>query len=102
MQWVTRDAGSPAVRWGTRSGAHEWSAAGDSLTYTRADMCGAPANASGWVDPGWLHGAVMAGLQPSTTYFYQYGDEVGASGAGERVVGGARERRLRDKPAQAF
>ena len=76
MQWVTRDAGKPQVRWGTARGRLEHAAPGDSSTYTAADLCGAPANTSGWMDPGWLHGAVMAGLQPSTRYWYQYGDEV--------------------------
>ncbi|KAI7845277.1 hypothetical protein COHA_001120 [Chlorella ohadii] len=73
--WVMRDRGHPSVRWGTASGSLEHSAAGDSLTYSRADMCGPPANTSGWMQPGWLHGAVMNGLQPATRYFYQYGDE---------------------------
>ncbi|PRW45579.1 Metallo-dependent phosphatase [Chlorella sorokiniana] len=75
VQWVTRDRGQPAVRWGTASGSLQHSAAGDSLTYSRAEMCGPPANDSGWMEPGWLHGAVMSGLQPATRYFYQYGDE---------------------------
>lgn len=76
MQWVTRDRGSPTVRWGPARGAMQHSAAGDSQTYSRADMCGPPANASGWMEPGWLHGAVMTGLLPATRYVYQYGDEV--------------------------
>lgn len=81
VQWVTLDRGHPSVRWGTASGSLEHIAAGDSLTYSRADMCGPPANTSGWMQPGWLHGAVMSGLQPATRYFYQYGDEVrGRSG----------------------
>jgi hypothetical protein len=76
VQWVTRDAGKPSVRWGNASGQLMHTALGDSSTYTAADLCGAPANTSGWMDPGWLHGAVMEGLQPGTRYWYQYGDEV--------------------------
>ena len=77
VQWVTRDAGAaPTVRWGTSPDVLAAAASGDSLTYSRADMCGAPANASGWMEPGMLHGAVMGGLQPLTAYYYQYGDEV--------------------------
>lgn len=80
VQWATRDAGGrPSVRWGTRTGALDAAAAGRSSTYGRGDMCGPPANTTGWFDPGWLHAAVMAGLRPSTRYFYQYGDEVRAS-----------------------
>ena len=77
MQWVTRDARQPAVQWGTAPGQLSQSAVGDSTTYTRADMCGPPANTTGWVEPGLLHGAVMAGLAPSTRYYYRYGDQVG-------------------------
>lgn len=77
VQWVSRDARQPAVQWGTAPDALDSSAAGDSLTYTRADMCGAPANASGWMDPGTLHGAVMGGLRPGVRYHCRYGDEEG-------------------------
>jgi hypothetical protein len=74
VQWVTRDRGSPGVRWGRHPGRYTASAPGDSATYARADMCGPPANASGWAEPGWLHGAVMGGLQPGQRYYYRYGD----------------------------
>lgn len=30
-----------------------------------------PAVGQGWVDPGYMHRAVLAGLKPSTTYVYQ-------------------------------
>lgn len=85
VQWVTRDAGRPRVRWGTAAAALDHSADGSSTTYTRADMCGPPANTSGWMEPGWLHAAVMAGLAPSTRYFYQYGDEVQDGGDGAQA-----------------
>ena len=74
-QWTTRDEGAaPAVQWGPAPGAYASSAAATSPTYTRADMCGAPANASGWLDPGVFHRAVMTGLRPGQRYFYRYGD----------------------------
>ena len=91
VQWVTRDRGSPRARWGKRSvhagsssggggggGSYEHNATGSSSTYTREEMCGAPANTTGGMQPGWLQAAVMSGLEPSTRYYYQYGDEVGA------------------------
>ncbi len=87
VQWVTRDKGKPAVRWAIQQqDQHVQVAAGDSLTYRRADMCGSPANSSGWMEPGWMHGAVMSGLQPSTRYVYWYGDEVRAGGMGRGGV----------------
>ena len=39
-------------------------------------MCGAPANSTGWVDPGWLNYAALTGLQPGTRYYYAVGDPV--------------------------
>jgi hypothetical protein len=50
--------------------------AGTTKTYTRADLCGAPANGTGYFDPGSLHTAAMTGLQPSTKYYYIYGSDV--------------------------
>ncbi len=81
MQWVTRDVGSPQVRWGARPGRYTHAAPGDSITYTRQEMCGPPASGAGWVEPGMLHAAVMEGLEPRQTYYYVYGDEVRRSTA---------------------
>jgi hypothetical protein len=38
-------------------------------------MCGAPANATGFIDPGMMHNALLDGLTPSTRYYYVYGDD---------------------------
>ncbi|KAL3719135.1 hypothetical protein ACJRO7_004135 [Eucalyptus globulus] len=53
-------------------------------TFSRDDMCSkvvpSPAKDFGWHDPGYIHSAVMTGLQPSTSYSYKYGsDSVGWS-----------------------
>ena len=77
IQWSTMDAGQPQVRWGTEAGHYRASSRGSSVTYTREDLCDAPATTTGWIDPGFTQNAVMNGLQPSTRYFYSYGDEVG-------------------------
>ena len=76
VQWTTRDFGRPEARWGTASGALAARATGSFLTYTATDMCGAPANASGFVSPGALNYAIMAPLSPGTRYFYRVGDPV--------------------------
>lgn len=77
VQWVTRDAGTPYVTWGTSPGKHD---AGSSsglppLTYTRQDVCGAPANGIGYMDPGVMQRAVMSGLQSGQRYYYVVGDK---------------------------
>ena len=46
------------------------------MTYTKEDLCGPPANAQGWLDPGTLHKALMTNLQAGQQYYYIYGDEV--------------------------
>ena len=32
-----------------------------------------PAKDFGWHDPGYIHSAIMTGLQPSQSYTYRYG-----------------------------
>lgn len=76
IQWTTKSSTAPEVRWGLSSGNYSESAAGSSITYGREDMCGGPATAEGWMDPGLLHQAVMTDLLPGQRYYYMYGDEV--------------------------
>ena len=77
-QWTTRDYGHPMVQWGAQPGGPmQRQNNGSFSTYTQLQMCGAPANGSGWVDPGFLNYAAMTDLQPSTRYYYAVGDPVG-------------------------
>jgi len=48
-------------------------------TYTAADMCGAPANGTGFHDPGFLHSAIIQGMPFNTKIYYQVGDESSGS-----------------------
>ncbi len=102
VQWTTRDFGRPEVAWGTTASALSAHAAGSFLTYTVADMCGAPANTTGFISPGALNYAIMAPLTPSTQYYYKVGDPVSIyhsqaspikeslpDGSGGRPAGGA-------------
>lgn len=76
VQWTTNNSSSPEVKWGSQPGIYPYSAAASSLTYTEAELCGPPANAQGWLDPGTFHKAVMTDLQAGQRYYYIYGDEV--------------------------
>ena len=76
VQWTTHNSSSPEVRWGLQPSQYIHKAAGSSLTYTKNDLCGAPANAEGWLDPGLLHKALMTDLQAGKRYYYVYGDQV--------------------------
>jgi hypothetical protein len=78
VQWVTKNSSNPTVKWGTSPGTHTYTAAASSSTYTRQELCGAPANAEGFVDPGLFHAALLEGLEPGQRYYYIVGDEVRA------------------------
>lgn len=46
-------------------------------TYTKDDMCQAPANDTGFWHPGMVYDVLLKNLQPNTMYYYSYGtDEV--------------------------
>lgn len=84
MQWTTRDAGRPLVRYGRSPAALDFAAPAASATYTAADMCGEPATTYGFLPPGQLHTAVLSGLEPGAAYAYQVGD-AGPGGQWSRV-----------------
>lgn len=86
VQWQTRDAGQPQVVWGASAEALLNVAAAATTTYTKADvvsactqgqltspLSGMIATLQGWTDPGAIHRALLTGLQPNTTYYYQVG-----------------------------
>ncbi|ELR18962.1 diphosphonucleotide phosphatase 1, putative [Acanthamoeba castellanii str. Neff] len=74
VMWTTRDAVRPQVKFGTSPGNYDQSVGAATSTYRKEHMCGAPANAEGWRDPGLLHSAVLSNLRPDTRYYYVYGD----------------------------
>ena len=45
-----------------------------SLTFGKEDLCGEPAQTLGFLAPGYVHTAVMRGLEPATRYDYRVGD----------------------------
>ncbi|KAJ6804802.1 nucleotide pyrophosphatase/phosphodiesterase-like [Iris pallida] len=80
ITWVSGDNASQLVQYGDGKSAQS-----QVTTFTKADMCSgileSPATDFGWHDPGYIHSAVMSGLQPSQSYTYRYGsDSVGWSG----------------------
>ncbi|KAL6853503.1 hypothetical protein ACP4OV_019532 [Aristida adscensionis] len=80
LTWVSGDGRPQQVQY-----AGGKSATSQVATFTQKDMCSiavlpCPAKDFGWHDPGYIHSAVMTGLQPSQTYTYRYGsDSVGWS-----------------------
>ncbi|XP_044488172.1 probable inactive purple acid phosphatase 1 isoform X3 [Mangifera indica] len=72
LTWVSGDKGPQQVQYG--DGKSETSQVS---TFSQADMCSSlvpsPAKDFGWHDPGYIHSAVMTGLQPSSKFSYRYG-----------------------------
>eukprot|EP00253_Pinus_taeda_P001359 PITA_01359 len=76
--FLTKDAIKSYVRYGLDEEELGSVAEASSVTYTRSEMCDAPANTSlGWRDPGYIHDAVMRGLEQGKRYFYQVGSDEG-------------------------
>jgi hypothetical protein len=76
VEWTTKDSQHPVVKWGTTPGVYTHTTPASSSTFSRHDMCGPPANSTGWLHPGVFHSAVLEGLEPGTQYYYVVGDEV--------------------------
>ena len=73
---------SARVRYGTASGSYTEVAIANAHTYEKSQLCGGPANADGWIEPGWFYDAVVANLTvPGQRIYYVYGgDQMGWSG----------------------
>ncbi|XP_042479945.1 probable inactive purple acid phosphatase 27, partial [Macadamia integrifolia] len=72
LTWVSGDHNPQQVQFG-----NGYSQTSEVTTFTQNDMCSSvlpsPAKDFGWHDPGYIHTALMTGLQPSKCYSYRYG-----------------------------
>ncbi|KAK0573848.1 hypothetical protein LWI29_014474 [Acer saccharum] len=72
LRWVSGDNEPQQVQYG--DGKSETSQVS---TFSKDDMCNStivkPAVDFGWHDPGYIHTAVMTGLDPSSISYYRYG-----------------------------
>ncbi|KAK9926650.1 hypothetical protein M0R45_023866 [Rubus argutus] len=66
------DEAVPFVEWGLEREARTRSPAG-TLTFSRRDMCAAPARTVGWRDPGFIHTSFLKDLWPNSVYSYKLG-----------------------------
>ncbi|XP_038691255.1 probable inactive purple acid phosphatase 27 [Tripterygium wilfordii] len=85
VTWVSGDNKPQMVHYGKENVEQE--AISTFTTFTKEDMCGfeesTPAKDFGWHDPGYIHSAVMVGLEPSNKYVYKYGSD--AAGWSEKI-----------------
>ncbi|RLN32938.1 putative inactive purple acid phosphatase 27 [Panicum miliaceum] len=66
----------PFVEWKMKGEESPKRAPAGTLTYTRRHLCGKPANAEGYRDPGFIHTAFLKNLWPNREYSYQIGHEL--------------------------
>ncbi|CAN6167567.1 unnamed protein product [Urochloa humidicola] len=66
----------PFVEWKLKGEENSKRAPAGTLTYTRKHLCGKPANAEGYRDPGFIHTAFLKDLWPNREYVYQIGHEL--------------------------
>ncbi|KAK2076560.1 hypothetical protein QBZ16_005320 [Prototheca wickerhamii] len=75
VSWIAAERGAPVIAYGlskdnltlTVEDIANW-------TYTAAEMCGHPANSSGWKHPGTIISGVLTDLEPNTRYYYTVSD----------------------------
>ncbi|KAA8537299.1 hypothetical protein F0562_027014 [Nyssa sinensis] len=67
LTWVSGDKEPQQVQYGDGK-----SQTSQVTTFSQANMC---TKDFGWHDPGYIHSAVMTGLQPSNTFSYRYGSD---------------------------
>uniref|UniRef100_A0A0E0B508 Purple acid phosphatase n=1 Tax=Oryza glumipatula TaxID=40148 RepID=A0A0E0B508_9ORYZ len=72
------DEAYPFVEWrmNGKENARARRSPADTLTFTRNHLCGKPANAEGYRDPGFIHTAFLKNLWPNREYSYQIGHEL--------------------------
>ena len=76
VSWTSGSSNTPFVQYGLHPEMLQFSAKGTSQTYAASDMCGPPANITGYfIDPGYLHDVLLTGLHPNTPYYYKFGSK---------------------------
>lgn len=76
VQWVSGSRGPQGVQWGPAPGALRRAVPSSPVTYSAAQMCGAPANSTGWLDPGWQHRATISEMPPpGSRLWYRFGSD---------------------------
>lgn len=76
VQWISGSHDQQLVQWGLSPKALVNAAISSAVTYHVSQMCGTPANGTGWLDPGWLHHAVIPSIPgPGSRVWYRFGSD---------------------------
>lgn len=76
LLWGSATSTEPKLRWGTSSGIYTTTVSAGTTTIIRSQMCGSPANATGWRNPGLIHSAEFTGMNElaNQKLYYVFGD----------------------------
>ena len=63
LLWSTKNSQNPTLKWGTQKGVYTNIVAANTSTIDQSEMCGAPANSTGWRDLGAIHAATFTDIR---------------------------------------
>lgn len=77
LVWSSATSKTPTMKWGTSTGQYTHVVSADTSTIDQSEMCGAPANTTGWRELGLIHQANFEGMVElsSELVYYIFGDE---------------------------
>lgn len=61
LLWSSATSTTPTVRWGTASGQLDRVVQATTKTISKSEVCGSPANTTGYRDLGLIHTAALSG-----------------------------------------
>lgn len=87
LLWSSATSTKPVVKFGFTSGDYSNVVDATTKTISRDQVCGAPANTTGWFDLGLIHEALLTGMldAPSRNLYYVFGDAETNNWSEERV-----------------
>eukprot|EP01039_Chlorochromonas_danica_P000779 gene779-844_t len=78
LLWSSANSSQPIVKWGTQSKVYSYVVNASTVHVNQSEMCGAPANSTGWRDLGSIHQVNISGILDldlsSKSIFYVFGD----------------------------
>jgi len=77
LLWSSASSSAPVLRWGVKSGEYTNTVAASTRSFSKSDLCGAPATTIGYRDLGLVHTAELVGMKAlaNQQVFYSFGDK---------------------------
>jgi hypothetical protein len=73
LSWISGHYDDAIVYWGFSNDHLDNIVYAELTSYSRDEMCGAPASGIGWVDPGIIYHALLKQIPPAATISYRFG-----------------------------